>query len=195
MALQDLVARLEQEARAQVEAIERAASAEVRDIEAATEVAVRDAEARHLAREALARRQAHQRQLALLGRDLRARELDARQALVTRILERARQFLPDAAASPEYAAALPRHGEEALSYLDGLPARVRCASRFAALVAPLVDARPHVELAVDDALGPGLVAEAADGSVVVDNTLAARLSRAEPDLVIALARELPDGRR
>ena len=39
----------------------------------------------------------------------------------------------------------------------------------------------------------GFVAEAADGSVSVDNTLAARLARAEPRLFIELSRKIGDG--
>jgi vacuolar-type H+-ATPase subunit E/Vma4 len=42
---------------------------------------------------------------------------------------------------------------------------------------------PTVEVAADPALGGGLVAETADGRIVVDNSLMGRLARAWPDLL------------
>jgi vacuolar-type H+-ATPase subunit E/Vma4 len=48
-----------------------------------------------------------------------------------------------------------------------------------------------VKLVPDASMGPGLVAEAADGSVVVDSTLLARLSRLEARLAVELLNALP----
>jgi vacuolar-type H+-ATPase subunit E/Vma4 len=45
---------------------------------------------------------------------------------------------------------------------------------------------------IDDSIGPGFVAEAGDDSVVVDDTLFARLARAEAVLTMALGRKLVD---
>lgn len=42
---------------------------------------------------------------------------------------------------------------------------------------------PTVEVAAEPALGGGLVAETADGRIVVDNSLTGRLTRAWPDLL------------
>jgi vacuolar-type H+-ATPase subunit E/Vma4 len=47
---------------------------------------------------------------------------------------------------------------------------------------------------VDETVAPGLVAEAADGSVVVDNTLAARLERVREKLAMELVPGSTDGR-
>jgi len=47
---------------------------------------------------------------------------------------------------------------------------------------------------IDESVGPGVVAEAGDGSVTVDNTLATRLARAEARLAIELLRELGNAR-
>jgi vacuolar-type H+-ATPase subunit E/Vma4 len=59
---------------------------------------------------------------------------------------------------------------------------------------PAIDCHVGAQLLIDDSIGPGFVAEAADGSVLVDSTITARLARAEPRLTIALARKLTDGR-
>jgi len=190
MALPDLIARLERDADAQVEAITRRAKAEVRALDAAAAEAAAGATASHLEQQRLERHAEHIADLARARRRARAEELDARRALLARILERARAGVEEAGASPSYAAALPAHLDEALSYLEGRDVRVRCRTSDAAVLRSIAAGRGHVELAVDDAMGPGLIAEAADGSVVVDNTLAARLTRMERSLAIELLGEV-----
>ena len=90
--------------------------------------------------------------------------------------------------------ALPSHLEEASSYLEGLRPRVRCQAVFAPVLQPLVARLEGAELVIDESVGPGIVAEAADGSVIVDNTLAARLAQIEARLEIELVAEVGDGR-
>lgn len=186
MALSDLIARLEQDVETQVEAIARQADAEVRAIEAAAAQAAAEATESQLAHRRDEQRLAHQRELARARRQAHARELEARHALLARILDRAGHRLQEAVASPRYATALSTCLEEALSYLEGLPARVRCGVSEATLLRPIVSRRPGVDLVVDESIGPGLVAEAGDGSVVVDNTLAARLRGLETRLAAEL---------
>jgi hypothetical protein len=94
-----------------------------------------------------------------------------------------------------YGNALPAHVDEALSFLVGLRSRVRCSSAFAPLVQPTIARHNGAELVIDDSVGPGVVAEAADGAITVDDTLAARLARAEPRLAIELSRKLGDAGR
>lgn len=194
MALSDLISRLEQEAQSQAQAIQQEAEAEVRAIDAATEQAIIDTTARHLERERAERQVVQQRDLALARRQARARELEARHAQLARILERARALVPEIAASTSYADALPSHLEEALSFLEGLQPRVRCQAAFAPMLQATVARHDGAELVIDDSVGPGVVAEAADGSAIVDNTLAARLARAETRLAIELLREVGDAR-
>jgi vacuolar-type H+-ATPase subunit E/Vma4 len=69
---------------------------------------------------------------------------------------------------------------------------VRCPSAFAPLLQATIARHDGAELVIDDSVGPGVVAEAADGSLTVDDTLAARLGRAEPRLAIELSRKLGD---
>jgi hypothetical protein len=52
--------------------------------------------------------------------------------------------------------------------------------------------RCGAQLVVDETIGPGVFVAAGDDSVVVDNTLAARLARSESRLTIELARRLRD---
>jgi vacuolar-type H+-ATPase subunit E/Vma4 len=192
MALSDLVSRLEQEAQNRVQAIEQEAEVEVRAIEAATEQAVSGITAHYLDRQRAGRRTVEQRELALAHRQARGRELEARRAQLARILDLARSLVPELAAASAYVDVLPAHLGEALSFLEGLRPRIRCQAAVAAVLRDTIARDPGAELVIDESVGPGIVAEAADGSVVVDNTLVARLARAEPRLAIALLRKLGD---
>ncbi len=193
MALSDLISRLEQEAQSRVRAIEQQAEAEARAIEAATEQTIGEITARHLEQQRAERQIVEQRQLALARRQARTRELEAVHAQLARILERARALAPEIARSASYREALPSHLDEALSFLEGVRSRVRCQAAFAASLQPTIDRHADAELVIDESVGPGVVAEATDGSVVVDNTLAARLTRAEASLATELSRKLRNG--
>lgn len=190
MSLADLIARLEQDADTQVEVITRQADADVLAIQSAAAQAAAASTASHLAQRRAERHAAHERELAQARRLARARELEAQHALLSCILDRARGQIAEEAASPQYMAVLPLHLEEALSHLEGLAAQVRCGRSAAAALRSAVSARPSIDLVVDEAIGPGLVAEAADGSVIVDNTLAARLARLETRLAVELLAEV-----
>ena len=192
MALSDLVSRLEQEAQNRVQAIQQEADVEVRAIETATEHAVSGITADYLDRQRAGRRTVQQRELALARREARGRVLEARRAQIARVLDLARSLVPDEATSTAYVDVLPAHLAEALSFLAGLRPRVRCQAAVAAVLQDTIDRHPGAALVIDESVGPGIVAEAADGSVIVDNTLAARLARAEPGLAIQLLRQLAD---
>ena len=194
MALSDLIARLEQDVESQVQAIQQQAEAEVLAIEAATEQAVADVTASYRGRQRADRQVVLERELALARRQVRTRELEARHARLTRIMERARALVPEVAASTAYLRALPSHLEEALSYLEGLRPQVRCQAVFAPVLQPLVAQHEGAELVIDESVGPGVVAEAADGSVIVDNTLAARLAQIEARLASDLLADVGNGR-
>jgi vacuolar-type H+-ATPase subunit E/Vma4 len=194
MALSDLISRLEQEAQSQVQAIEQTADAEVRAIEAATERAAADASAHHLRREHAERQAVQQRELALARRQAHARELEARHGQLVRILDRAHALIPELGASAPYIEALPWHLQEAMSFLEGLPSRVRCQAAFAPMLQKTLAQYAGAVLVIDETVGPGVVVEAADGSVTVDNTLAGRLARAQAGLAIELVTALTDGR-
>lgn len=193
MALADLIARLERDAQGQVEAIAQRAEEEVRAIEAETARGLAEATAQALAARRAELQATLQAELGQARRRSRADHLAARHALVVRILTRARALIDEAAATARYRDALPAHFESALSYLEGLDVRVRCAAATEPLLRPLA-AQRGVALQVDPTLGPGFVAETRDGSVTIDNTLAARLGRIEPRLAIDLLAEVDRGR-
>jgi vacuolar-type H+-ATPase subunit E/Vma4 len=189
MALPDLIARLEQEAQNRAEAIQRDADAEVRAIEASTEQTVQEITARQLEHGRAERQIGRERERATARRQARARELEALHTQIRRVLSRARALIPEAAASAPYLAALPSHLEQAFLFVEGVHTRARCQAAFAPLVTPIAT-RYGAQLVLDESIGPGVVVEAADGSVVVDDTLAGRLARAESRLTIDLARKL-----
>ena len=195
MGLADLISRLEQEAQARVDAIRREADAEVLAIEAETERAVAEITANRLEHGRVERRPAGQRALAEARQRARARELEARQAQIARILARSRALIPEVAQSPLYMSTLPAHVREALSFLDGLQPRVRCHTALVPVVQAAIGEHPGATVLIDETVGPGIVAEAADGSVTVDNTLAARLAGAGMRLRTELGRKLDDGRK
>jgi vacuolar-type H+-ATPase subunit E/Vma4 len=195
MGLPDLISRLEQEARSRVDAMRRDADSDVRAIEAETERAIAEITAGRVERGRVERQPGEQRALAQARQQARARELEARYAQIARVLARARALIPDVARSELYAAAVPQHVGEALSFLNGLRPRVRCHSGFAPIVQTFIDEHHGATVVTDDTLGPGIVVDAADGSVSVDNTLAARLDRDRLRLTIELARKLDDGRQ
>jgi vacuolar-type H+-ATPase subunit E/Vma4 len=191
MALSDLIARLEQEAQSRMEAIERDADAEVRAIEAEAEQRVQEITARELEHGRAERHVGLERERALARRRARARELEAFHSQIRRILTRAHALVPDVAASALYIAALPSHLEQALLFVEGLHPRVRCQAACAAVLTPIVD-RCGAQLEIDESVGPGVFVEAENGSVLVDDTLAARLTRGQSRLTIELARKLRD---
>jgi vacuolar-type H+-ATPase subunit E/Vma4 len=192
MGLADLISSLEQEARNRVDAIRQEADDHVRAIDAETERAVAEITAGRLARGREERQPAEQRALAQARHQARARELEARYAQIARIFARSRTLIPEVAQSEVYVAAVPQYVDEALSFLDGLRPRVRCHTAFAPIVQTAISMHPGAALIIDDAVSPGIVAAAADGSVSVDNTLAARLDRARLWLTIELNRKLDD---
>jgi vacuolar-type H+-ATPase subunit E/Vma4 len=69
---------------------------------------------------------------------------------------------------------------------------VRCRPDAAPLIERLVAGRTGVTVAPDADARAGVLGEAADGSVVVDNTLAAWLTRRRPELAAGLAARLDE---
>jgi vacuolar-type H+-ATPase subunit E/Vma4 len=174
-----------------VEAVQRDADAEVRAIEVDAERRVQEITARELEHGRATRRVGLERERALAQREARARELEALHSQIRRILTRARALVPEVADSARYVAALPAHLEQALLFVEGLHPRVRCQAACAAVLSPMV-ARYGAQLEIDESVAPGVLVDVGDGSVLVDNTLAGRLTRGESRLTIELARQLRD---
>lgn len=194
MALKDLVARLEADARARVDGIRDQAELEVRALEARTVAALTQDAARRLADRRAERRRALERQLSEVRQRTRAEALTARWALLERLFTRAGELVHEEGATAAYRDALPRHLDEALAYLETLGPLVRCHPDAAALLETHLAGRDDVTVLADPSMGPGVIATAADGSAEVDNTLAARLERLKPALAVALLEEVARAR-
>jgi vacuolar-type H+-ATPase subunit E/Vma4 len=121
-------------------------------------------------------------------RRLRAKEtarrsaLDARQTVVNRVLDTARAMLAQASTAEWLKGEIDR----ALSYLPEGKAHLRCAPRDVARIRNLVADRPATTVAADDAIAAGLIAEMADGSLLVDATLDSRIGRMHAELAIEI---------
>ncbi len=185
MALEELIARLERDAQARVAAIEAQAGVEV---EALTSEAGRRRE-EGVAAELAARRALLAArldgELAQARRRSRSERLVAEHAAIDRVLARARELVDEVGRTPEYAAAVARHATLALRYVEGLAPTVRVRPELAPALRGVAE-----KLELDPALGVGVVVAAADGSVIVDETLGARLNRFSARLAMELKREL-----
>lgn len=190
MGLQDLISRLERDAERRIAELRDKAQAEAEGLlaEAARESAAH--RERELGLRRGARKGRYERALAEARQRARADRLRAQHELLARIFTRARELIPEVAASDAYAAALGAHLAEALRYVEGTRAVVRCAPAHLAVVQPLLAARDGVELVEDPSLAPGVVVTTADESVAIDDTLPARLARFEPRLSVELIAEV-----
>jgi len=165
----------------------------VRSIEASAHREQRERLAHIVAERQAARRSELRRALGEERRAARARELDAREALLARVLARVRERFAQTGGTEAYRQWLTAAGEDVLSYLDAVPCRLRCRAADAPILGALAAARPDVTICEDASAGPGLVAEALDGSVTIDQTLDARLARLGGRLAIDLIAEVNRG--
>lgn len=177
-----LRAVLERDADAEVAAILAAADAEATELRAAAEartIAARDARvaARRAELDAAAERAS-----GTARREGNALVLAARWRFVDRVFAAARATFPTALRGAEGAATMRRLLAEAEGYLPPGDAVVRCAPS----AAKMVEATEGRDVVPDPDIAAGIRLEAADGSVVVDDTFEARLVR----LTRALAAEL-----
>lgn len=186
--LDPLLEELERAASRELAARREAACAEAERIRQAT--AVRAAERRAQAlRECEARvRVEHEGALAEARRAAQARLLDARWGLVDRVLTAALAELPALAERAASDAVLVERTKEVLSYLGDAPAVLHAAPALATRVQHVLAGRDAVRVETDPGALTGLRAVSADGRVVVDDTLEARLRRMRAALAIEIMR-------
>lgn len=190
MALADLIARLERDAEARLAALTAKTDAEVAVLQADAERAKRGFRDRELASRRATRRARLEHEQAEARQRARADRLRAQHALLERVFARARSRLPEVAASPGWRAALPHALVGALKYLEGQRVVVRCPQGVAELVRARLGKRDDVAVIEDPALALGCVVMTPDESVVIDDTLSTRLSRAEARLAVELIAEV-----
>lgn len=173
---------LERDADAEVAAILAAADAEAAALRAAAETRTAAAREARVAARRAELDAAGERAAGAARREGNELVLEARWRFVDRVLAGARALFATALQGADGAATVRRLIAEAEGYLPPGRAVVRCAPDAASMV-PAAERRDVVP---DPAIAAGIRLEAADGSVVVDNTLEARLAR----LTRALAAEL-----
>jgi vacuolar-type H+-ATPase subunit E/Vma4 len=194
MALDDLIARLERDADAQVKAIASEADDEIAAIAAATEQALAARARERLAAAHIERQLEYTRALVDRRRQIRAIELTERHALVERVFARARESAADGRQLDEWTTVWPAIVEEALSYAGAVPCRVRATPPVAAVLRAAGYADGRLEIVEDLQIGAGLVLEAIDQSVRIDATIDGLLAQRRAQLAIGLlADEADDG--
>jgi len=189
MPLEHLLAELEREAEAAAERTLAEARTEAERIAAAAAERLAHRRAEYVAARRTELSADLGGALAAARREARRAALAARERLLERVFTEAARRLPEVAASETYAAALPGDVAAALAFLGDQPAVLRCTPALAERVRQA--AGPAAATVVPDAaVGHGVRAEAADGSLVVDATLEGRLARLRPRLAIAVLARL-----
>ena len=116
----------------------------------------------------------------------------ARTRVVARVLERARALLPDATRSEAYLSTLSSELMEALQFVDGEGAVVRCSRDLEGAVRKGLRDRPEVKIETEADVGTGFVVVGAEGSVVVDGRLETRIDRLASVLAIEIHTRLQE---
>ena len=190
MAIESLLEALGEEGDVEAKRVVEEARAEAARIEAeaASRVAARTADAVA----------ARERELAAEGDAGKARLrhegavgiLHARNRLLERVFDTASAAFPHALDLPAHEGALQGLIAEALAFVPEVPVIVRCRPGLAARALALVASLGNVRVESDASLPEGVVVEAEDGSVRIDNTLADRLRRLRPALSVELLARL-----
>jgi vacuolar-type H+-ATPase subunit E/Vma4 len=187
-ALLSLVGR---QADAEVSALLAAAEARAHAILAAAEAQVATRRERELARLAGERRHAMACATAAAERGHREAWLRERDRVLDRVFAEAEQALA-VARLERYEQSLGPAVDDTLRYLERLPSVLRCRPEAAPVVERLVAGRADVTVKASAEATAGVLGEAADGSVIVDNTLTAWLARRRPELAASLAARLEE---
>ncbi|MGB3052691.1 MAG: V-type ATP synthase subunit E family protein [Polyangiales bacterium] len=116
----------------------------------------------------------------------------ARTQLVDRVLGRARALLPGASMNERYLTALGAELAEALKFVDGDDAVVRCSLRLEPAVRKALSDRPRVQVEPEEEMGTGFIVVGAGGSVVVDGQLETRIDRLASSLAIEIHARLQE---
>jgi len=195
MPLDRLVADLEESAAREMAAHYAAAQARADAIRAESDAAAAARRRRFFAEHQPGMQGQVRRQIARVRHENAEAVLRAREALLERVFAKATELLAAEWALDAYARGLATHLERVLAYLDDRTATIRCQPAIADAVRSLLQVRPGltVEVEADPTAAPGLVLQTADGRLVIDDTLDARLTRLRPSLASRLIGRL-DGR-
>jgi vacuolar-type H+-ATPase subunit E/Vma4 len=112
--------------------------------------------------------------------------LIARTQVVDRVLERARALLAGAAIDERYLRSLGAELTEALKFVDGDDAMVRCSPQLEPAVRKALSDRPRVRVEAVKEMGTGFIVVGASGTVLVDGQLETRIDRLASSLAIEI---------
>lgn len=194
MALDHLLAALERDAAAQVDAVRAEARANAAAVTG--EADQRLARRRHdvlATREAMVRESAESA-LVEARRASRQRVLLARQRLLDQVFATAHGLLPEAVTGACYRAAMPRHIAEALEATGDEPVVIRCPEALVPAVQALITSRTRVTVQGDAAALPGILVTTLDRVIEVDQTLDGRLGRLRAQLALEVLARLDTSR-
>jgi fused signal recognition particle receptor len=190
VALEELLAALERDAEAAVQAVRDAAAAEAARIAAESRTQAERRRAEFVAARERELRAAGEVAAAEVGRRTRRAVLEARQGMLDRVFAAARERLAAVATQPAFTERLGDHLAEARAYLGDGPVTVRCPPELTARVRRLARPADGITVVADPAAGTGLRVTSGDGTVEVDNTLDARLARLRPRLALEVLQRL-----
>ena len=118
--------------------------------------------------------------------------LEARTRVVDRVLQELRAILPEATATESYLSSLAGQISDALQYVDGNGAVVRCSTSLAPSVQATVRDRPQIRVEPTTDIDAGFVLAGAEGAVVVDGRLETKVDRLEPTLAIEIQKYIEE---
>jgi vacuolar-type H+-ATPase subunit E/Vma4 len=170
MALDALLAALTQEAERAVEQMLTSAHEEAARLRSEAEAQVEQRCADAITARASALRASAEVERAHAQKAAAVRVVQSRDACLDRVFRAAEEALERALDSPDHAAAPGALAAEALEFFSGVPVVIRCRTALVERVRTAMQSSTVVSVVADDALAPGVV-EAADHSVIVDNTV------------------------
>jgi vacuolar-type H+-ATPase subunit E/Vma4 len=189
VAVETLLARLEQEAAAERARIAEAAEREATEIEREAQASAERALAAEVARVRAEGELEIARQLASVARAQRERILRARSAIVDRAFAEAERMLSRVRLD-RYRHRVPRLIEEVLRYLEHQPAALLCSPEVAPIARETTRGLSQLTIEASREAMAGVVGRSEDGAVTVENTWTSQLARRRPDLAIALMARL-----
>lgn len=186
MALDALLSALTQEADRAVEQILASAREDAARLRAEAAALVERRCADAIAAREVELKSSAELERARAQRATAVRVMQSRDACLDRIFKAAANALEGALDAPDNAAAPAALATEALAFFSGVPVVVRCRTALVERVRAALQPSGEASVVPDDTLAPGVIVEAVDGTVIVDNTVGARLNRLRPSLSIEL---------
>jgi vacuolar-type H+-ATPase subunit E/Vma4 len=190
LGLEELIGRLELDASARVAAIEARAQTEIDAFDAAAAEASSRVRDDALAGRRAQRRVRLDRELAEARYAARGDRLRAEYALLERAMARAAVLLDGMDCDDAVLSALPARVAEALRFVEGQAARIRCRPALAPSLRTATAGRERQTIEEVPSMPAGFVVVTDDGAVEVDDTLPSRLLRLRPRLLIELLTEV-----